>query len=196
MDRGERAGPVRRAHLLTPGNTRSGRRPRDAGPFAWGPRGDRALLANLEVKGLGDAPTRPPGRVDPSASSWGRPIGKSIVFVGNGGRALLKARSKRGAVDFETTETQIVCDENGRIEKIIFDFDDSIWSPAQEMRHSFLSRLHFFGKTKSICRLAAAVSAGNEFLANYARQWNDQVFVIPVQHMTNGRSPCGSGTSG
>ena len=34
-------------------------------------------------------------------------------------RALLKSRHKRGAVDFETTETQIVCDENGRIEKII-----------------------------------------------------------------------------
>jgi ribonuclease R len=34
-------------------------------------------------------------------------------------RALLKARSVRGAVDFETTETQIVCDVNGRIEKIV-----------------------------------------------------------------------------
>jgi ribonuclease R len=34
-------------------------------------------------------------------------------------RALLKGRAKRGAVDFETTETQIVCDENGRIEKIM-----------------------------------------------------------------------------
>ncbi len=34
-------------------------------------------------------------------------------------RALLKERAKRGAVDFETTETQIVCDDNGRIEKII-----------------------------------------------------------------------------
>jgi ribonuclease R len=34
-------------------------------------------------------------------------------------RALLKSRHKRGAVDFETTETQIVCDDNGRIEKII-----------------------------------------------------------------------------
>ena len=34
-------------------------------------------------------------------------------------RALLKERSKRGAIDFETTETQIVCDENGRIEKIV-----------------------------------------------------------------------------
>ena len=69
---------------------------RDAGPFAWGPRGDRALLARLEVKGLGDAPSRPPGLVDPSASSWGRPIGKSIVFVGNGGRSLLKAHPDGG----------------------------------------------------------------------------------------------------
>jgi ribonuclease R len=34
-------------------------------------------------------------------------------------RALLKARNVRGAVDFETTETQIICDENGRIERIV-----------------------------------------------------------------------------
>ena len=34
-------------------------------------------------------------------------------------QALLKERGMRGAVDFETTETQIVCDEVGRIEKII-----------------------------------------------------------------------------
>ena len=34
-------------------------------------------------------------------------------------RALLASRQVRGAVDFETTETQIVCDENGRIEKIV-----------------------------------------------------------------------------
>ena len=33
--------------------------------------------------------------------------------------ALLKSRHTRGAVDFETTETQIVCDDSGRIEKII-----------------------------------------------------------------------------
>ncbi len=34
-------------------------------------------------------------------------------------RTLLKERARRGAIDFETTETQIVCDENGRIEKIV-----------------------------------------------------------------------------
>ncbi len=34
-------------------------------------------------------------------------------------QALLKERGVRGAVDFETTETQIVCDEAGHIEKIV-----------------------------------------------------------------------------
>ncbi|OIN91465.1 MAG: ribonuclease R [Comamonadaceae bacterium CG1_02_60_18] len=33
--------------------------------------------------------------------------------------ALLKSRQRRGAVDFETVETQIVCDEAGHIEKIV-----------------------------------------------------------------------------
>jgi ribonuclease R len=34
-------------------------------------------------------------------------------------RALLKARESRGAVDFDTVETQIICDDNGRIEQIV-----------------------------------------------------------------------------
>jgi ribonuclease R len=34
-------------------------------------------------------------------------------------RALLKSRERRGAVDFETVETQIICDEAGHIEKIV-----------------------------------------------------------------------------
>lgn len=33
--------------------------------------------------------------------------------------ALLKSRTRRGAVDFETVETKIVCDEAGHIEKIV-----------------------------------------------------------------------------
>ncbi len=34
-------------------------------------------------------------------------------------QALLKSRQRRGAVDFETVETQIVCDDFGHIEKIV-----------------------------------------------------------------------------
>jgi ribonuclease R len=34
-------------------------------------------------------------------------------------RALLKQREQRGAIDFESKETQIICDEQGRIERIV-----------------------------------------------------------------------------
>lgn len=34
-------------------------------------------------------------------------------------RVLLKARAKRGAIDFETTETRMIFDDNGKIERII-----------------------------------------------------------------------------
>ena len=63
---------------------------------------------------------------------------------------------------------------------IIFDYDDSIWSPAQEQVNGIFSRLHFFGKTSSICRLASAVTPGNQFLADYARKRNRNVHVIPT----------------
>ncbi|HEV8249376.1 MAG TPA: hypothetical protein VGQ15_05345 [Gaiellaceae bacterium] len=61
------------------------------GPFEWGPRADRALLARLEVKPLGDAPSRRPSAIDPATVSWGQPTGKSIVFVSRDGHRLLKA---------------------------------------------------------------------------------------------------------
>jgi ribonuclease R len=34
-------------------------------------------------------------------------------------RVLLKARAKRGAIDFETQETRMVFDDQGKIEKIV-----------------------------------------------------------------------------
>ncbi len=63
---------------------------------------------------------------------------------------------------------------------IIYDFDDSIWRPQQERRHGPFSRLHFHGKTATICRLATAVSAGNEYLAAFARRHNSNTFVVPT----------------
>lgn len=62
---------------------------------------------------------------------------------------------------------------------IIYDFDDAIWSHAQERVNGPFSRLHFFSKTSSICRLASAVTTGNDLLASYARERNGSVFVIP-----------------
>jgi hypothetical protein len=69
------------------------------GPFAWGPRGDRLLLDGLGVEGLGKAPRRAADDVHPVSSSWGHPVGKSVVFVAPDGAHLLKARPGRS--DFE-----------------------------------------------------------------------------------------------
>ena len=44
---------------------------------------------------------------------------KDLLNLSDVYKALLKQRAKRGAVDFETTETQIICDDAGRIEKIV-----------------------------------------------------------------------------
>jgi len=63
---------------------------------------------------------------------------------------------------------------------IIYDFDDAIWSPGQAWGHGVFSLLHFPAKTSSICRLANAVTTGNEFLADYARKRNSSVFVVPT----------------
>jgi glycosyltransferase involved in cell wall biosynthesis len=63
---------------------------------------------------------------------------------------------------------------------IIYDFDDAIWSAGQAWGHGLFSLLHFPGKTSSICRLANAVTTGNEFLADYARKRNENVFVVPT----------------
>lgn len=62
-----------------------------------------AILANTRGPEAG----KHPGRV------------RDLLHLHDVYRALLQARQARGAVDFETTETQIVCDENGRIEKIV-----------------------------------------------------------------------------
>jgi hypothetical protein len=53
----------------------------DAGPFQWGPLGDRVLLGGLEVKGVADGPSRPVSDEKAGAITWSRPTGKSIVYA-------------------------------------------------------------------------------------------------------------------
>lgn len=64
---------------------------------------------------------------------------------------------------------------------LFFDFDDAVWQPAQiSPVNGAFSRLHFWGKTSTTCRLASAVLVGNGYLADYARRRNDNVFVVPT----------------
>ncbi len=64
--------------------------------------------------------------------------------------------------------------------KIIFDFDDAIWIPAVSKNNTAAKKFRNFGKTAHICRWANKVCTGNSFLANYAKQFNTQVYIIPT----------------
>jgi len=62
----------------------------------------------------------------------------------------------------------------------IFDFDDAVFERYVSLSNGYLSYLKFPGKTGTICRLAAHVMAGNEYLADYARRVNKNVTVVPT----------------
>jgi glycosyltransferase involved in cell wall biosynthesis len=64
---------------------------------------------------------------------------------------------------------------------LLFDFDDSIWLPTTAPgANALFAKLHFFGKTATVCRLSKAVLVGNDFLADYARRHTERVFVVPT----------------
>lgn len=62
---------------------------------------------------------------------------------------------------------------------ILFDFDDAIWRLHTSAANRRLAWLKFPGKTAAICRISDHVVVGNSYLAEYARQFNSQVTVVP-----------------
>jgi glycosyltransferase involved in cell wall biosynthesis len=64
--------------------------------------------------------------------------------------------------------------------KIIFDFDDAIWLPNTSVNNRIAASLKWHHKTASICGYAFKVSAGNAYLADYARQFNANVIINPT----------------
>jgi hypothetical protein len=64
----------------------------DAGPFAWGPLGDRVLLGSLEVKGVAGGPSLAESVADVAAAEWSRPTGKTIVYATGAGSSLKKVQ--------------------------------------------------------------------------------------------------------
>ncbi len=60
------------------------------GPFTWNPRGDRALLSDLEIASVGGEQLRAGTSPSPAASSWGHPIGKAVVYISPSGTRLRK----------------------------------------------------------------------------------------------------------
>lgn len=64
--------------------------------------------------------------------------------------------------------------------KIIYDFDDAIWIPGGEKTTWFKKWMKATWKIKYIIRWAYRISAGNEFLAGYARKYNQDVVLLPT----------------
>jgi glycosyltransferase involved in cell wall biosynthesis len=63
--------------------------------------------------------------------------------------------------------------------RLVYDFDDAIWLHYVSPRNRYLSYLKAPGKTKAICRMASAVTVGNETLAAFARRYNPWVTIVP-----------------
>jgi len=63
---------------------------------------------------------------------------------------------------------------------MIFDFDDAIWMHEVSEANKRLAFLKDASKTASIIKSATLVFAGNEFLANYARQYNQSISIVPT----------------
>lgn len=64
--------------------------------------------------------------------------------------------------------------------KMIYDFDDALWIPRTSKENKLAAWLKCSWKVRYIIRWSYKVNAGNEFLANYARQFNSNVEIIPT----------------
>ena len=61
---------------------------------------------------------------------------------------------------------------------LIYDFDDSIWLPRPDGGALITMFLRMPWKVARICKLASAVTVGNEYLAAFARHHNPNVSVV------------------
>ena len=73
--------------------------------------------------------------------------------------------------------------------KVVFDFDDSIWLLDTSPENKKFEFLKNPDKTKINIQHAHAVIAGNDFLAKYAKQFNNNVTVIPTTIDTDFHRP-------
>lgn len=64
--------------------------------------------------------------------------------------------------------------------KIIYDFDDAIWLPNVSSSNRFISKLKWYSKVSSICKWSYRISCGNEYLGQYAQQYNQLVHILPT----------------
>lgn len=64
--------------------------------------------------------------------------------------------------------------------KLIYDFDDAIWITNITEGNKLAHYIKCYWKVKYICRWSHKVSVGNDFLGNYAKQFNQNVVYNPT----------------
>ncbi len=64
--------------------------------------------------------------------------------------------------------------------KMIYDFDDAIWIPNTSNENKLVAWFKAFWKVKYICKWSYKVAGGNDYLCNYASQYNKNVVRIPT----------------
>ena len=62
--------------------------------------------------------------------------------------------------------------------KLILDFDDAIWIP--DSKNTWLNWFRCYWKVKWICKWSYKVVGGNEYLCSFARNYNNNVILIPT----------------
>src|SRR5215213_1080180 len=97
----------------------------DPGAFAFGPQGDRVLLADMQVEGVSAlAPTWPAKGPTPSVFDWGHPIGLAIVYATTADQPL-----KRFIVDEgERQGIWISTNEGTDPQRLVFSRPDTVFS--------------------------------------------------------------------
>jgi glycosyltransferase involved in cell wall biosynthesis len=73
--------------------------------------------------------------------------------------------------------------------KLVFDFDDAIWLQNVSDANKKFSFLKNPNKTRDIIAVSKLVIAGNQYLADYAKQSNSNVHVIPTTIDTDYHKP-------
>ena len=69
--------------------------------------------------------------------------------------------------------------------KIIYDFDDALWAVPLEKDKRWMTFFKCYWKTASICKWAYKVSAGNQYLYDFAKKYNKRVILNPTCVDTN-----------
>lgn len=64
--------------------------------------------------------------------------------------------------------------------KVIFDFDDAIWLKNTSTTNSVITFFKRYENANNLSKWAWKVSCGNDYLANHARQFNQNVVVNPT----------------